>query len=301
MPANVSVEYTQAEKEYYLTKTDEERLLALEKMIRTMPKHKSAEAMRANLRTRYKALQKRVIEKKKSKKGKPGIKKSELQAVLIGFTGSGKSSILASLTNANPKISEFQFTTKDTFLGTIDNGHVKIQLVDMPAIDYETFDSGVANMADTLLIVITNPNELSRILTLIEKTEGKQIIILNKVDLLSEIERRRFIAQLQSRKYNFIVFSAKTKENLAELKEKIWLTFNKLRVYTKEPGRKPDENPVIMPPNSTVKAVADKIFHGLADSVKETRVTGPSSKFPGQKVGLSHILKDKDIVEFRTA
>jgi ribosome-interacting GTPase 1 len=50
--------------------------------------------------------------------------------------------------------------------------------------------------------------------------------------------------------------------------------------------------------NSTVKDVAEKIFHGLSRNVKETRVTGPSSKFPNQKVSLEHTLKDRDIVEF---
>ncbi|MEM3866916.1 MAG: TGS domain-containing protein, partial [Candidatus Bathyarchaeia archaeon] len=30
---------------------------------------------------------------------------------------------------------------------------------------------------------------------------------------------------------------------------------------------------------------------------KYARVWGPSSKFPGEKVGLNHLLKDGDIVE----
>ena len=47
-----------------------------------------------------------------------------------------------------------------------------------------------------------------------------------------------------------------------------------------------------------LKDVAEKIFHGLSDNIRESRVTGPSSKFPNQKVGLNHILKDKDIIEF---
>ena len=38
----------------------------------------------------------------------------------------------------------------------------------------------------------------------------------------------------------------------------------------------------------------------LIIEVKEIRITGPSSKFPNQRVGLSHILKDKDIIEFHT-
>ena len=49
--------------------------------------------------------------------------------------------------------------------------------------------------------------------------------------------------------------------------------------------------------NSTLKDVAEKIFHSYSKKVKFAKITGPSSKFPNQKVGLKHVVKDKDIVE----
>lgn len=299
MPANVSVEYTYAEKRYLAAKTDEEKLLALEEMVRTMPQHKSAEAMRANLRTRYKKFQEKLEKKKKSSKGKEGIRKEELQAVLIGLTNSGKSSVLASLTNAHPKISPYQYSTKFPLLGTLDYEGVKIQIVDMPAIESEDFDQGIANTADILLIVVTNPNELEQIFSFLEKAIGNKIIILNKIDLLSENEKRKFSSFLQSKKYNFVLYSAKTLKNINELKEKIFLSFGKMRVYTKQPHKPVDREPVIMPQKSTVKDVAEKIFHSRIQ-IKEARITGPSSKFPNQKVGLDHQLKDRDTIEFKT-
>ena len=75
-------------------------------------------------------------------------------------------------------------------------------------------------------------------------------------------------------------------------------SFDKIRIYTKEPGKNKTEKPIILKPDSTVKDVAEKILHGFSNKVKETRLTGPSSKFPNQKVGLAHKLKDLDIVEF---
>jgi ribosome-interacting GTPase 1 len=57
---------------------------------------------------------------------------------------------------------------------------------------------------------------------------------------------------------------------------------------------------MVMHLNSTLKDVAEKIYKGFSLKVKEAKVTGPSSKFPNQKIGLSHVLKDKDIVEFHT-
>jgi thiamine-monophosphate kinase len=45
---------------------------------------------------------------------------------------------------------------------------------------------------------------------------------------------------------------------------------------------------------------AQKSAEESTKKVKETKITGPSSKFSNQKVGLEHVLKDKDIVEFKT-
>ena len=57
---------------------------------------------------------------------------------------------------------------------------------------------------------------------------------------------------------------------------------------------------VVLQNNSTLKDLAEKILHGYSKKVKYAKVTGPSSKFKNQKVGLKHVVKDKDIVEFIT-
>ena len=57
---------------------------------------------------------------------------------------------------------------------------------------------------------------------------------------------------------------------------------------------------MILNQDSTVKEAAEKILKGFSKQVKETRIWGPSSKFPGQIVGMNHKLKDLDTVEFRT-
>ncbi len=69
MPTNVSIEFSNAQARYLQAETVEERLEALEEMLRTMPKHKSAEALRANLRSRYKKLKERLEGGKKKARG----------------------------------------------------------------------------------------------------------------------------------------------------------------------------------------------------------------------------------------
>ena len=124
--------------------------------------------------------------------------------------------------------------------------------------------------------------------------------MFNKTDLLTENEKRKIKATLQSKKYNFVLTSAITKEGIEELKNKIFQSFDKIRIYTKEPGKEKSKRPIILEPGATAKEVAEKILKGFSEKVKETKIWGPSSKFPGQKIGLSHKLRDLDVVEFKT-
>lgn len=310
MPINAHPEYLAAEKEYLAAYTLEEKIEKLKKMVSLAPSHKGGENLRAQLKTRLKKFQSELEKSKKSRKGgkaKDSIKKEEMQAVLVGYTNSGKSSLLKLLTNTSPKISQggfAKFTTRSPAVGmmNLDSG-VQVQLIEIPAIESEYYDRGLVNSSDTILILVTSVGQIEKIMHETEKAKGKQIIIFNKSDLLNENEKRKLSATLQSKKYNFVLFSAKSREGIEELKNKIFRSFGKIRVYTKEPGKETKKyRPVILNPGATVREVAEKILKGLSKSngIRETRIWGPSSKFPGQVVGLKHRLKDLDTVEFKT-
>jgi small GTP-binding protein len=302
MPINAHPGYLAAEKEYLAAETKNKKIIALKKMISLAPSHKGAENLRAQLKRRLAKLKytnEKEIKKKKSKR--EGIKKEDMQAVIIGMTNVGKSSLLSLLTNVQPEVANYEFTTKKPVVGMMDYGNVKVQLIDLPAFESEFYDKGLVNSADTILIVITNLNQLEEIEEDLEIARGKRIIIFNKTDLLNELEKRKIAATLQSKKYDYILVSAKTEENIEELKNKIFQSFDKIRIYTKDPGKtRKTDKPIILNPGATVKDVAEKILHGFLKQVKETKIWGPSSKFPGQKIGLKHELKDLDVVEFKT-
>jgi uncharacterized protein len=303
MTVNAHPEYLSAEKEYDLADNDEDRILALEKMISFLPGHKGAEKLRAQIKLRYKRLKEKVIKEKKSKKGgsKAGIKKEDLQVAIIGKTRTGKSTLLSLMTNAKPSIGTYDFTTRTLIVGMTDYLGVGIQMIEVPAIGSEYYDKGVVNSADVVIVLITSLEEIKEIEKSIERVPGKKIFVFNKIDILSENEKRKISATLSSKKYNFIIISAKTGEGVEELKEKLFQSFGKIRIYTKEPNKKEKSHrPIIMLPDSTVKNVAEKILKGFSSKVKETRIWGPSSKYPGQVVGLAHKMKDMDVVEFRT-
>lgn len=306
MPINASPHFEKAQVEYERAETTEQKIRCLKKMITLAPKHKGAENLRAQLKRRLAKL--KYSKEKESKIGKSthkGIKKEDMQAVLIGKSNSGKSALLSLLTNASPRISNNIFTTTSPVVGMMNYEGANIQLIENPAIDSEYYNRGLTNTADTLLILITNLNQLSDMDKKLDKIKGKKIIVFTKSDILTENEKRKISATLQSKKYNFVFVSAVSHEQgedrgLNDLKNKLLQSFGKIRVYTKEPSKEKSNRPIILEPNSTVKDVAEKILHGFSKNVKETKIWGPSSKFPGQKVGLTHKLKDLDVVEFKT-
>lgn len=301
---NQSPFYQKAELNFLNAKTDEDKLYWLDEMIKECPKHKSAEKMLANLKTRRIKLTEKIEKLKKvkssGKSSKETIKKHDMQVVLIGFTNSGKSSILKILTNTYPKISETQFTTNSPMQGILNYNGVQIQIIDQPSIKHENFDIGLVNNTDILLIVVKNINEISEIEKHLSKFKGKKIIVFNKIDELTDNELRKVSETLKTKKYDFVLTSTIENIGFSELKSKIFSNFKIVRIYLKEPGKEPSKSPMILKPGSTIKNVVEKISKEMLSTISEIHIWGPSSKFPNQKVGLNHELKDQDIVEFKT-
>ena len=64
MPANLTPEYFKAEKWYKTATTNDERILALERMLAVMPKHKGTDHLKADLRKKLSRLKDAGAQKK---------------------------------------------------------------------------------------------------------------------------------------------------------------------------------------------------------------------------------------------
>lgn len=300
MPINAGYEYFNAEKKYLDAQTLEEKIAALREMIKTAPKHKGSENLLSELKTRLKKFTEKAEKNASVGKGKKGIRKEGFQVILVGLPNSGKSMLLSKLTNATPVVSSSPYTTTDSNVGTMHYQGVYAQIVDLPAVNGKDFDLSILHTADLVLTVLDKIEDLSVFEKTLEHCRGKRIIVINKIDLLNNEELRKLDARLKTKKADFVLISALKNTGIDDLKYKIFSYMGVIRVYTKEPGKAPSNIPIVLPAGKTVKDAAESIYKGFSKIIVETKLTGPSGKFANQKVGLSHVLKDKDVLEFKT-
>ncbi|GAA5899175.1 hypothetical protein JCM6882_009275 [Rhodosporidiobolus microsporus] len=135
---------------------------------------------------------------------------------------------------------------------------------------------------------------------LIDVCEGNRIYIpavyvLNKIDAISVEE-----LDLLYRIPNSVPISVKEWLNIDELIETMWDKLSLVRIYTKPRGAKqPDYTaPVVLKRQSrTIEDFANAIHKDISKQLKYAVVWGTSVKHSrGQKVGLTHVLEDEDVV-----
>ncbi len=320
MPANLTPQYHEAEKEYRQAKTYSEKVEALKKMLAVMPKHKGTEKLQADLKTKISKLSK-ISQRKPAKKETDTLshidKEGAGQVILIGKPNVGKSQIISSLTNANSPITEYPFATRKPIVGMIQFEDIKIQLIDTPSITKtftERFLFPLIREADLVLLIVDLSQEdvLEQVeeITEVLKAESislkneaseellfkKCMLIGNKNDFPEAPARLSVLKELYANNFPHILNISALKENWANLKQEIFDILEVIRVYTKHPG-KPFEKgePFIMKKGANVQEVAIAV-HKDFENLKFARLWD-GGNYSGQRVERSYTLKDKDILE----
>jgi len=275
MPVNAPVEYYKAEEKYKLAKTREEKIACLEEMIRLLPKHHGSERLLRDLRKRLAKLKSQKPIKKGGKQKFVIKKEGAGQVCLLGLTNSGKSTLLKELTNVDVAIADYSYTTTKPEVGMMKYEDVRIQIIEIPS----TFDpKSMSIVYGTDLIIF--------VLDVKKDTEQQK-------RKLSEILEKRRI------KTKRLYVVSKKPIDIEKLKAKIWNNLGIMRIYTKTPGKKPEKKPIIFSKRTTVEDVAKIVHKSFLEHFRFAVVHGKSVKFGREKVGLDHVLKDKDVVEIR--
>ena len=325
MPANLTPQYHDAEERFKKAKDHAEKLEALREMIALLPKHKGTEKMLADLRQRLSKLEKEAehVARGPRRVDIGHVKREGAgQWVLLGPPNAGKSSLVAALTHARPEVADYPFTTRVPLPGMMEFEDVQVQLVDAPAVAVghtEPYMTNLAHNADGVVLVLDvtadDVEESARLLhELLEHARvwprsrplppgappfllPKPVLVLgNKSDLddgtFAALAREAVGADLQ-----FLPVSAERGDGLEPLRELLFRELNRIRVYAKEPGHKPDrERPFVLPEGATVHDLARHVHKEIAERLKYARIWG-HARFDGQQVDRHHVLFDKDVVE----
>ncbi len=188
MPTNLPPEAQAKWEEYSKARTPEEKLQKLREFYSLIPKHKGTEKMEKFIKRRMAELREEIERRRTSKKSKgPSLmveKRGAAQMVLIGFTNSGRSTILSTLTNARVEVSPNPFTTIRPVEGMMEFRGTQIQLVEAPPIIPQA-QGGLTNLsialagnADILGIVVSSLDDpLNQLDELVSFLESRGIVL----------------------------------------------------------------------------------------------------------------------------
>ena len=123
----------------------------------------------------------------------------------------------------------------------------------------------------------------------------KALVAVNKIDLVGPEYLKALQAKLPG--WKLVPISAEKGVGLTKLKDEIYETLRFMRVYLKPQGKDADmKEPLIVKEHSDVGMVCDSIHREWRRRFRYANVWGPSAQFPGQKVGLDHMLLDSDVL-----
>ncbi len=328
MPTNLPPEYYDAEERFREARLPEEKLECLEEMLTTVPKHKGTDHLRADLRRKLSKL-KEASESKKGKGKHESVYHVEREGAgrvaVIGAPNVGKSALVAALTHATPKVSEYPFTTWSPLPGMMPVRDIQIQLIDTPALSTEHVEHelfGLIRTAEMVLLVVdvqTSPIlQLEKTVAILadrrtplrdahtEVPEGmrhppmRTLVLANKCDEEQWDEDYGVVVELLEGKWPIMPVSSETGRNLETLKETVFDWLQIMRVYSKIPGKDADMSaPFVLKRGGTVLEFAAKVHKDFAVNLKTARIWG-TGVHDGQMVGRDHELYDGDIVELRT-
>ena len=121
------------------------------------------------------------------------------------------------------------------------------------------------------------------------------IIAINKTDLVN----KEYINQIKKRfkGWKIVPISAENDLGLKELKDAIFDALRFIRVYLKPQGRDADlVEPLVIKAGSDVGTICDSVHRDFRRTFRYALIWGKSARFPGQVVGLDHVVADEDIV-----
>ncbi|MBL7162010.1 MAG: 50S ribosome-binding GTPase [Anaerolineales bacterium] len=329
MPTNLPPDYYKAEEQFRKATTNQEKIAWLEEMLSIMPKHKGTDHLKSDLRRKISRLKTADTHKK----GGPGRQVSAFhidsegagQVIVLGPANTGKSALVAALTNAKPEVAPYPFSTWGPTPGMMQFENVQIQLIDTPPLEGEFIEPELFNLirnADmALLVVDLQADPIEQIEETLARLEERRIIpqhlqdehegglrikympilgVVNKSDDETLDEDFEVLCELmESDECPLIPISVTAERHFERLKKAIYDKLGIMRVYSRPPGKEPNfDSPFVLKIGGTVEDFAGKVHQDFRENLKSAKVWG-SGAFDGQMVSRDYVLQEGDVVELR--
>jgi len=322
MPANLPPPYLKADERYRAAHTPEEKIAALEEMIRLIPKHKGTDRLQGDLKARLAKLRKAPQQKAGARSAHLVVHEGAGQVALVGPPNAGKSTLVDALTHAEPVVAEYPFSTREPQPGMMAFEDVAIQLVDLPPISREHVEPWVFDLirrADLVWIVLEAASALEGWETTRDLLESKRIqlypvgtappeedglgfsqpalLLVTGLDRPGGEENLEAFRELTDEGWPVLGVAAPEGRGLDPVREKTFHALGVIRVYTKEPGKDPDlKKPFTLPHGATVEDLALRIHKEVQAQLRFAKLWGPGV-FDGQRVQVDHVLVEGNVVE----
>jgi len=329
MPANLPPLYRKAEEEYRRAQTSAEQVSCLEKLLTLIPRHKGTEHLQADLKTRLKEAR-AAIQADQLSAGKSRSYRIPRQGagtvVLVGAPNSGRSRIVAELTNAEPDVAVYPFTTREPFPAMMPCDGALVQLIDTPPVAEGCLEPYLVNYvrsADLVLLCVDGSSDTADEDTrdVIQQFERRKTLLSNETGFDEKNYSRLHVRTLLvitrgshpalqtrlermheslSRRLPIICTELTEASSRESLRQHIFASLDVIRVFTKAPGQPAKyEDPFTIPRDGTIDDLARCVHCDLAATLKFARVWG-DGVHDGQSVGRDHRLSEGDLIELHS-
>ncbi len=166
---------------------------------------------------------------------------------LVGFPNAGKSTLLAALTSAKPKIADYEFTTLKPNLGIVEyRDFQSFVMADIPGIIEGAaegkglghyFLRHIERNSILLFVIPADTKNLKKEFDILQKElikynpellDKQFMVVLSKADLLDDELKEEYAKEMKTlfKEIPYLIISSATQYHLMELKDALWKLLN---------------------------------------------------------------------------
>jgi ribosome-interacting GTPase 1 len=126
----------------------------------------------------------------------------------------------------------------------------------------------------------------------------RALVVATKGDLPGSEDRFAELIEKYGERFEIIPISAETRENLDGMNWALYDHLDILRVYTKIPGKRREDKPIVLPEGAIVEDAAAKVHKELfVERFRAAVIFRANDKIKRRQVGLGYPLEDGDVLQ----